>query len=333
VFFGWRDPWGGNDIFTIDVGSGNLDLYNVTIDAYGTYGSGHRIPAGQTITVLNTFDHLGGALAGGDTVDPNNWGEWILMGINNSFGDGGSLTAASYGTVRFKGTGNQTYTCDGTSTHGPHLKVEKASGTLTTSSADCTFASLEIKQGSLTAPTGTLSLSFTRHSGGNTDMMPDQDWTILKVWAGTTFTHNSGTVRLNWYDGGGCCENGSVLLELPSNFTFYNFTNQGVSGYWKGGGVKINSGSVIVQNNFKWLGGRMYDNWTLQGDAYMYSPEGYTGAWGDPAGNGPATFTFSGTANQTLYSTGLMSLGNITVNKSSGTLTLDDNFTRDINNW
>lgn len=334
VVFDGRDSSGGSDMFTIDVGSGNLNLNNVTIDAFGSYGTGHRIPAGQTITVLNTFDHLGGSLAGGDAVDPNNWGEWILMGNTNNIGDGGPREYASYGTIRFKGTGNQTYACDGASTHGPHLKVEKPSGTLTTSSTDCTFASLELKQGSITMPTGTLSLNFERHSSYNGDKLPPADWTIFKIWAGTTFTHNNGTVRLNWRDQGGCCEDGSALLEVPSNFTFYNLTNEGHSGYWEAGGLKITSGSVIVQNNFKWLGGRMFDNWTLQGDAYMYSIGGYTGAWGDASGNGSATFTFSGTANQMLYTDGgslwtrgQMSLGNITVNKSSGTLTLDDNFT------
>ncbi len=335
VIFDGHDSWGGVDIFTIDVGSGNLDLYNVTIDAYGSYGSGHRIPAGQTITVLNTFNHMGGALAGGDAVDPNNWGEWILMGNTNNIGAGAvGWEKASYGTVRFKGTGNQTYTCDGASQHGPYLKVEKPSGTLTTSSTDCTFAGIDLKQGSLTAPSGTLSLHFTRYSGYNSDMLPDQDWTLFKVWAGTTFAHNNGTVRIRFGDYGGCCQNGSGLLDVPSNFTFYNLTLEGRNAYWAGGGIKINSGSVIVQNTFRWLGSRLFSAWTLQGDAYMYSPAGYTGVWGDASGNGPATFTFSGTANQMLYTDGgslwtrgLMSLGNITVNKSSGTLTLDDNFT------
>lgn len=334
VTFNGRDPWSGTDVFSIDVGSGNLDLYNVTIDDYGSYGQGHRIPAGQTITVLNTFNHLGGTLAGGTAADPDNWGEWILMGASNSFGDGAYPGNESYGTVRFKGTGDQTYTCTGGSeTHGPHLKVQKPSGTLTTSSTDCSFASLELIQGSLTAPAGILSLNFYRDGSGNSDRVPDQDWTIFKIGAGTTFSHNNGTLRLWWRDTGGCCENGSVYIDVPSNTTFYNFTNQGNSGYWEGGGLKIAAGSVIVQNTFKWLGGRMFDDWTLQGDAYMVSEPGYTGAWGDGSGNGPATFTFSGTANQKLYTYGTttgqgeMSLGDITVNKSSGTLTLDDNFT------
>lgn len=305
-----QDYWGGNSQFTLQIGPGNLDLYNVNLDSgIADYGQGHRLPPGQTITVLNDFTIANGNAVGGNSANPTTWGTWILKGANNNFNSGNGNGGGSYGTVEFAGTGNQTYSCGMDSSHaGPYVKVNKSSGTLTTTSPACAFAGITLQQGSFTAPSGTLYLGFLYTTNSSINL--SQPWNILNVAGGTTFNHNNGTVYFkgddNWSG------NGKWVATVPSNFALFNVVVDGRT--YNNTGFEISSGSIVVQNTFDFLKGRLYGDWIFQGNVTINS------ALALNTDTGPATLTFTGTNNQDLIVLEPLPTGLLTVNKTGGAL-------------
>lgn len=317
VSFEGKNSWNWHTQFTLDINPGNLDLYNVIVNGHNSSGAGgHRINTGQTITVLNDFTLQKAALTGGSNASPAAWGEWILKGNNNTFNSGFDKgNGGTYGTVRFAGTGNQTYSCSQTSLEiGPKFVVDKLMGTLTTASANCNFAGFDLQQGSFSAPTGILTLGF--NFGNFHAILPNTPWNVFNINTGTTFTHNNGTVTFDGKDL--WTGNGFYTLTTPSNFSLYNVNIDGSVNY--PGGHNISLGSLIVTNSFSWTSGSLYGSWALQGNVSLTSS-----AMLYRTHNGAASFTFSGSNNQNLSGTAPPPTGLVTVNKSGGSLILQNN--------
>lgn len=283
---------GGNDTFSL--GDDTLELHHFTVDGYGDNVS---LPTGKTINIRGNYTQgVNAALSGPGTY--NLYGN--LIGGGNWFGGDAVINWIS--------TGNKTYTTNGGLF--PNLKLNKSSGTVTPSAGGMTMwvKSLELVQGSFTAPE-TLGIGTSMGSGGG-------NYNALTIASGATFTHNSGTLVLSashWWGG-----TQAIITLGDSSLDLNNLT---VSGSGNVASLAANKtiniyGNFTLGTNGAGLNGpgmfNIYGNCTITAGSYDSSS---------------APISFLGTGNQMWTGGGQMPKGNVTVNKASGTVTLASNIT------
>lgn len=202
-------------------------------------------------------------------------------------------SAGSYGTatISFLVAGDQTITASGGSTS--NLNISKPSGTVS-ALGDFMVSNFTLSGGVFTSTTGTLTVGASGSYGGS--------WTHT---VGGTFNHNNGTVNLN--------SDNATTIDVSTSETFYNLTITGASRTFT-----IASGDTLIV-----LGTFTHTNNTLNTGTIEARGNVVIGA---SAGGGTTTISFTGSNNQTYTDQGGNELdGDITINKSGGTVTLASN--------
>ena len=203
----------------------------------------------------------------------------------------GSFLNSSSATLSFLVTGDQTITTTGTPIGGPNLNISKSSGIVSVI-GNVNFTSFTLTSGTFTSTTGTLGIAGS--------------WTHT---AGGTFNHNSGTILF----AGGT----TATLDVATAETFNNLTfnkNQG------GATLNIASGdTLIVEGTLRFQQGTI-NTGAIEAKGNVQVDSTVT------IGDGSASLVFSGTANQTYTDSGGKEVnGDITINKTAGTVTLASN--------
>ncbi len=258
------------------------------------------IASGDTLVVANTFTLTDGNILTGTVNVQGN----MTVGSNVSNGAGGS----SAGTIEFTVAGDQVITSSGGFSI-PKLLINKSSGTVSVSGSDLAASSFELAGGTFTAPSGTFYLG----ASGTNSASSNNTWTHT---VGGTFNHNSGTVKV---------VSRVTTFDVNTTETFNNFEydsyNTGTNGGSSGcivDNLTITSGdTLIIEGTFTYTDGCLQTG-TVEAKG------GVTVA--TIADGGSALLKFSGSNDQTYTDSG----GNepdglVTINKSSGTVTLASN--------
>ncbi len=168
-------------IFSFSLGQ-TLNLYNVTINPRGDYGSATvNIPSGQTLNVLGTLTHSVGYITG-------TWNAKGNVVISSTLGGTAALT--------FSGTGSQLLDRKGTVTTGTWT-IAKPTGTVTLSGA----LSLNTSGQDLTLTGGTLNLNG--YNLAVNDQFTVGTGTTLRLHGNETLTGGPDYLQQNstvWYD-------------------------------------------------------------------------------------------------------------------------------------
>lgn len=179
--------------FTVDVVPSTV-FHQVTLDASQSCSQTATLAmaTGDSLKVLGELLHNNGALVG----------TFVSRGalvVGNS-ADGGE------GQVVLDGTGIQVYTSTTAGTRTGVLVVAKPSGAVVPASGTTTLGvqGLQVRNGSFTAPTGTLTIGGT---------LPGSS--VLFIHAGGSFVHNSGTVEFDPYRSS-CTQATFTLDPLPT---------------------------------------------------------------------------------------------------------------------
>ncbi|MGE3680659.1 MAG: hypothetical protein AB7G93_02960 [Bdellovibrionales bacterium] len=264
----------------------SLTLYNVTINGFMSTTNGVAsyvwVASGDTVVVANDLNHESGAIGGNWTLHGN-----LSVGANagNNYPTQ-TAAAAAAGTITFAGSTPQTYAqtapcatfCYGTG----NIVINNANG-VTPAVGTTSFytGKFTLTSGSFTAPSGTMMLSGWAFT--STD--------LFTVTAGTTFSHNNGTVVFAAF--AGCCDSPTFGLEIPSGLTLYDVTIKSFVNTSNGSTsiVGVNSGQTLtVAHTLNFTSGAMAGAWILKGDLVI----------GSIAHGGTATLTFNGTSDQTI---------------------------------
>ena len=283
---------GCNAVGTVNNAS-SLTLYNIEVATSTACNNSASIQPTNTIIASNNFIFTSGVLGG----------TWEVLG-NVTIGDG---TRAFYGTgtLTYTGTGSKTYTYTaGSNGWGPNLRVNNAAVSVSAApgTTELRVTNLTLLAGTFTAPSGTLIL------GGHQAATED----VVTASAGATFNPNNALVKVT---GNGSFCVAPLNINAPAGFAFYNLELDSISGC--GYNVRLsNTNGVLVHKNFIFTGGIIFSNWQVEGN-YSVGTHAVFGATGN------ATITFVGANNQTYTNLGgVDATGNITVNKTNGTVSL-----------
>ena len=274
----------------------NNFTFTTTQGCAGTYldGSSDTYNIDGTFTMTDTNDSADYMLL--------NSGTWNAKG--NISIRGGHYQAG--GVITMNGTGDQTYAFTGTTKFPGYLTINKSSGTVSAAGGTTALAAnkFTLTAGSFTAPSGTFTM-YPRNDSGSA--------TLFSMATGTTFTHNSGTVTFNYHDGG--CSGPSAAITVPAEGVTFNNTTFDSSGC-SGVPYTISGATLTVAGTLTQTNGAIHGALAVQGAV----------AIGSGADGGTATLTYSGTASQTYTDSGGNEPdGDVTINKSSGTVTLASN--------
>ncbi|HEX4922906.1 MAG TPA: Ig-like domain-containing protein, partial [Bdellovibrionales bacterium] len=218
-------------------------------------------------------------------------------------------------TIVLNGAGAQTYTSPSLGTSLASLKVDKASGAVTPAAGttNLRLGFFELAQGSFTAPSGTLELASL-----------DAANFTFKQAAGTTFSHNNGTVRFDAMVG-----NLGYTIDVPGTGSFYDVvfgmtTSDAVGRFFTiGAGDTIAAARNLTIQRTSGAGtsGLVIDNGTLTAGGNL--------TIGTGAAGGTAAITLNGTGNQSISQAAGTTVpsGTFTINKASGTALLASSLT------
>jgi hypothetical protein len=253
--------------------------------------------SGTTLNVLNNFYDYG------QTVNFN-------IDLTGSLFVNKAVPNSTTNYVRMVGTGLQEYTFQPGSFVTNTLKIDKPSGAVQAASGttDLSLFSLELLQGSFTAPSGVLTLG--------TDVLATTSMNSILVSAGTTFNHNNGTTKFALSRASSCSCNTTGTLNVTGGTTFNNveIAAQPNSGGWTN--TNSSGGSTIsVLGNFVQNGTILNSNWAIGGNLTI----------GIDSAGGTGAITLNGTGAQTITTEAggaVLSSGTWTINKPSGTATL-----------
>jgi hypothetical protein len=242
----WNCSW-ISGVIDVDV---SLDLYNLTVSGTQEIGCSPGVAAissGDKLVVLNQYTQTSGQMTG--TIDLK--GNLVI----------GSQSIGGGGTVTLNGTVNQTISGTNAGT-GPNIAIQKSAGTVTTTSTDLYVTSLAIIQGTYTAPSGTLALSF---------IAQNQTLPLLSVSTGQTFNHNNGTILANprtWN-----CASVTGVFDVDATLTLNHLTINGVGGDGCGGArVQMAAGdSMTILGQLTMTDGMLMGTYSLKGDLVIGS--------------------------------------------------------------
>lgn len=302
-----------NSFSTYDINvDSTLTFFNLRLTGGNSCCNNNRIwqiAAGDRLIVENDFQ-MGSNSSGPSATTQANGGTIEVRGnITLDKEARGGTTV-----LELTGTANQTYTL---SAGGdikdclPILRVNKTGGSVTAAGGTTLLciASLELVQGSFSAPTGTLRISPT----------PNSAQTVLTEAAGTTFNHSNGTVLFEKL------ANSFInnTINVTSNLEFFNITFGG--GHSCCSSQKtwtIAAGDSITAKGNVTIGRTQGTTTTVRLNGGTLFIEGNLSV--DPGTiKGTTAITFSGTGAQTFNNTGGTNFGSLfTINKAAGTLTL-----------
>ena len=297
--------------------SGTFSFYNFVAsgDVMNGCGDGGIYASLSAVTVVNVFTHNSGAVDG--------W--WSVKDVRVNSGAGGG-----WGSLWMGGSTNATYTQTSGGT-GPNVTIQKPAGYSVSFGAGTTNVSL-----------GAFSLISS-----DTPIAPPGNFTVQTFsQSGGTFTAPSGTMTVGYgagggsrtifsYSGGSFSQLSGGTMVFTGNY-YYTYCDPQVPGYVSlysdisltnvtvsmaacdgsnigniqtSGSGKLNVSGVLRQTN-----GVMLGAWYVQGNVVIESG----------ADGGSATFTLTGTNNQTItrQSGGTAPTGLVTINKPSGTVSL-----------
>jgi hypothetical protein len=281
----FSSQFGSSVTQTIDVNT-TLTLYNVSINGTDA-DDAFSVAGGDTVIAANDFTHMGGKPGGAWEVQGN-----VIIG---SGADGGG------GTVTMTGTGSKTYAYS-VGGIGPHLRVNNASISVAPAggTTDLNLVFFSLLAGSFTAPSGT----FTVGTSVNSDV------SILVVASGGTFDHNGGGIVFTSAGG----SNNTQTIDVDTTLTLHSVT---VSGSDNDDNFSVASGDTLVLvGNLIQTNSRVNGTWEVQGNTTIATT----------ADGGGTTLAFTGNNDQTYTDQGGNEPdGDITVNKSGGTVTLASN--------
>lgn len=213
------------------------------------------------------------------------------------------------GSIKLNGSGAQTYAAS--SGCSPQIIIEKSSGSVTPlNSNNLTTMSLDIRSGSFDlASNSTMTLGSQNC----------QSFTLLKVASsGAALTLNNSNIIIDFGrpSGGSCGPTGTI--SVPGSFQFNNLT---INGQPNGGGwrTSLNSATTLnIVGNFTQNAGSINFNSNLYGNLSF-------GADGD---YGTGAINFVGSTDQYISSVvGNYPIGNLNINKTSGSVKLLNNIT------
>ncbi len=296
-----QSSWTINGNMTVMTGStfnGGTALaltINGTLDCNGTLDGGT-----STITLNGTTEEILGTgdiafynliIASASTITSS-----TDFQIKKDFTNNGTFDATAY-SVEFTGALASSISGSTTPTTIDILTITKTSATVTVSVNLSTLTQITINSGTLDVSNKTISQDV---AGGDLDI---QSGATLKV-GGSNNIPTFATYNIN--------ANGTVE---------FNGSNQAISStpnygniVFSAAGNKTPAGALSISGNFTlsagtFIGGNythaLAGNWTMSGGTFT---------------NSNTTINFNGTASQAISSTG--SFNNVTVNKSSGSLTL-----------
>lgn len=268
--------------------------------------SGSKFIVNGNLTFQRTFAN-GKVLLNGSGID-------VKGNISSSNG-----VLAGSTNVTLIGTGNQTYAGQVTS-YFPSLIINKTSGTVTAASTDMNVARLILQQGTFTAPTGILAISADGSSitSGST---------VFEIAAGTTFTHNDGTLSFRHIRCGASGQ--GYNLDLQTSLTVKNleFTTETNNAACTVTWTIAAGDTFIVDGSFSYKRTDATTNGAVVANGGTVEVKGNS-TFGAGANAGTTAITFSGAGNQTLaHSAGNLMKGQWTLNKSGGTFTQTTNVT------
>lgn len=265
-------------------GLADITFYNISVD------SGSVLSLGKHVTINNNLSIDEGTLAdGGYTI--------TLKGNITNTG-----THSGAGKIQFYGTSAQTIS--GTGGIYGNLDLNNSYGASFNNSSTIT-GSLTITNGTLTAPTGTLTLSGNFINNGS-------------------FVNNSGTLSFN----------GTSTITLSSATTFKNLyisgtltapsSNLNISGNFTNSGTFVpNGGTITFTSTSSILGSSAttFNNLTITGT--LTAASGNINIKGNFTNDGTfthnnGTITFNGTTAQTIGGTSSNSFYNLTLNNAAG---------------
>ncbi len=278
--------------YTVDVLT-SITLYNVIVTAVRGQETSSilTLASGDAIIVANNFTHADGLLVGAWEVQGN-----VVIGAG---ADGGE-------TLTMTGAGAKTYAYSAGGL-GPYLRINNASAVVTPAggTTSLNLSRFSILSGTFTAPTGVFSVGRAYAA----------DETIFAL-SGGTFNHNDGTI--NFAPDSTDYYGKTYTVDVLTSITLYNVIVTAVRG--QGGTSSIltlaSGDTAIVANNFTHTDGALAGTWQVQGNAIIATT----------ADGGSATLAFTGGNDQTYTDQGGNEPdGDITINKTAGTVTLASN--------
>jgi fibronectin-binding autotransporter adhesin len=296
----WSTTGFGGPVATTTPGTGNPVIIGnnrtITIPATGTInGASTEIQATGTLVVQRTTVPPIGTISGNGRLRYDVTATPTLPPLDASF--------QASGTVEYANAAN--YTLPTTPTTYGNLEISAGTKTL---AANTTI------NGNLTISGGTLAMqgfTLNRASSGGTMTMGAS--TTLTLTGTNNFPANYGTYSLATTSTVDYTANANQTIAAVTygNLTFSGggTNNRTLAGATTvQGNLTINAGKTLVTSN---------NNLTVGGDFNLAAGANFNG--------GTSTVTFNGTGPQTITRTGggTLTFNNMTVNKSSGTLTLE----------
>ena len=281
----------GDATYTIDVVT-SLTLYNIILNSGGGCSTYNIFTpgSGDTIIAANDLTFSGGYM----------YGTWEVQG-NVSIG---TSAVGGWGTLTMTETGSKTYTY-GASGIGPHLRINNAalSVSANTGTTALSVQYFSLLAGTFTAPSGTFTLGQNLVSSDT-----------FFVVSGGAFNPNNGTMVLVPFHG---CTTQTYTIDVATSLTLYDVVLNSLDYCSQFGAVTIAAGdTIVVANDLTLTSGILYGVWEVQGDYTV----------GSGADGGTATLSFTGGNNQAYTDQGGNEPdGDITINKSGGTVTLASN--------
>ena len=293
VRFAPSDTCTFNTSFTVDIAT-SLTLYDVVVNAIQACGGANilTLASGDSVIITHDFTQTDGILGGAWEARNN-----ITIG---SGADGNKDSSV----LTMTGTGAKTYTYT-TGGTGPHLRINNASLSVSANAGttDLKVALFSLMAGTFTAPSGTMTVG----------RMADPE-TIFAL-SGGTFNHNNGTISFVARDT--CIFNAVFTIDVIASLTLNNVTANLSQECGTPPALSTAAGdTIIVLGNFTHANSVLNGVWEVQGD--------YTVA--AAADGGTASIAFTGGNSQTYTDSGGDEAdGDITINKTAGTVTLASN--------
>lgn len=315
--------------------TGSGDFYNLTINKND--GVAVTVNASDTIEIGNTLTITDGQMTGGNVSSRVYPQSNVVVGAN---ADNSTLH------MEFTGTNAQNFDLTGAeANYNGIITINKASGTVTllsdltmdaggqdfyvtSGSFDPNDNNVFVKDlftqsgGTYVVGTGTLDidnnfiLSGGVHNAPSSTMYVSNDWTHT---AGGTFNHSDGTVEFDT----GVATTLNFESSVPTSGEFYNLTIN------KSDNVAVSpavNDEITVYNNMTFTEGKL----TQYNDASLLNVQGHVTV-GSAMDSSTIHLQFNGTNAQNFTLTGAVALydGKVTVNKPSGTVTLQSDYTLD----
>ena len=261
------------------------DLFDVRLNQGGS--NGMYVQFVNSPRILGELTHDDGLLFGDVYLEGN-----LTIGPN---ADGGN------GFINFVGNGNQTYGYTGARRRTGGVIINKTGGTVQAAPGTTEFdvTTFQLISGSFKAPTGTFYVRGTSGADG-----------LIFRHTGGSFDHGNGTLRILTYWSG---QNWKEIYILNSTrFHHVILENNSVQTF----PVNIVNAELYAQGNLTLVNGIFHGNIGVEGNVTVNST--YDG--------GSASLRFRGGNNQTYTDQGGNEPdGDVTINKSGGTLTLASN--------